>query len=369
MCRKLFLAVLAVGVITAPSFADAITVTTTSATVNDPATSGPGNAPVPGDTTRWFQGPVATAPYSNIITVSDSAVGVTYTNSFSPTTVTAGQDVRVVGAIPIGSFTQGTSSSNTTFGATPATTSPAAVHTVIAVLALDGSQLSSFGSGSLSAQFTKGTIQIYDHTGTFSGTTPSSWIDGTLLASYSLSYQVGPDAGTHLLGSPAVKQGPNGQQPPIVFIPDGGTASDAAGAQGTTNLLFTKTSTDTLIDTNVPIDPSLINLGTGLIATALTNLHDPNGVTGSDLDPVYSTLLPGLNFQDLSQPGGDYNPGSAPFANGDVFENNVHIDADPVYFTTPLVVPPVPEPATMLAWGLALGGLGVYRRIRKNRKA
>src|SRR5207248_8068952 len=73
-----------------------------------------------------------------------------------------------------------------------------------------GQQVATAGGFSIAAQFSKGVVKVYDlGVGTgFSSSQPSTWTPGTPLATYSLTFDVGPNKGVHQTVLPGPLTGP-----------------------------------------------------------------------------------------------------------------------------------------------------------------
>jgi hypothetical protein len=294
------------------------------------------------------QPPAAGAPIGNVFQFSGSG-GLSYTNPQD--TPALGVDVRAVGAIRVDNYTLGS-------GATNSVTVPG--HNVIAVYALQGTSRTP-AAGVFTADFTKGTVQIWDIGGTlFNARDPATWgvftPGATLKATYSLNTPNMNTAGDGITGA-------------NIFIP----ASQQNQASVNTDLT-THTSgnfqLNKLSDSLFTAPQPFTNAQVGLDELLTTNTNFFSAAQELQVNDIFDSLFTAGGF---AIPAGSFsrneafnpNPGGG-FANGDTIQAT-SFNAFPM---NPVPPPPpgVPEPASMLLWGAITAGMGVWGSARRLRK-
>jgi len=279
---------------------------------------------------------------------------ISYSNVFTAAAPPAGQaavgnKVNTIGYVVLSSATVG----NTT---TPFGTS----NRITAVYALQGT-ITNANPLSTTVRYDSGTVRVYDRgvTTGINNEMPSQWVTNIANLNQGVIATLGLD------GIPtAVLQGPpDGLLTESLVVVDPSAINSAkvnitAAVGNTADLLFNYLSGPFVTDFDV-VDPKNPQLFVRLNETLQSATFNPNQ---TDLNTIFNAFLPGKGpFSTIGTgTGSDFGPGG--LGNPDTTFAN-----DGGFAVPGATQVEIPEPASMLVWGLIAGGCGVYGGFRRFR--
>jgi len=309
-----------------------------------------------------------TGTTNNIIEV-DVSNGVSYNNSFSAGAAAPGDRIQTVG---VATFNLGLG--QPLQAPAPGTgVSPIPNHNIVGVFALTGTQQAT-PVGTLADQFRTGQLRLYDlGTNGISLANPATWVPNIailsqgLLQTYNLTFQVGPGAGVHqaVVAGPAAT-GQNVNQPGG-SLQDVGIANIGSPFNASGNVLFTNATpgagTFTVTNPAGFVDGLFVHVDQTSVSTAPFDLG--LGAAGvANLNLLSLGFGQGL-FADATLPGGTFNPQGPPFTNGDIAQLTSGKTYPVIIPLTTPTAPTIPEPASLIVWGLLAAGGSCYGSVRR----
>jgi PEP-CTERM motif len=320
----------------------------------------------------------AAAPISDIRILSGSgATGRIFTNQVSGATPFGlGSGIRTIAALAIGGATNGIQHTSVRF---------ANGDILVIVSAIEGSITTVSGSQQ-TATFTSGrAFAMRFAVGAFDSRNPASWAAGSVVAEYALKPQedvfsgspLGADVNysADLTNQSSVNSATNAQTQGVFLFREDSNLRQTPG----NNLLFnvdqsvipqgwvfhSESLVSDIDQTLLFTDLENFELGAnpgGLNAADLAMLNAVGGAAGfANLGGAGTGFATGLGGAGVADFNPQFPPGVGDTPTGDFFatygaDNYVAIQA-------------VPEPSSMLLLGIGAGGLGLYRRIRRTKKA
>jgi len=308
-----------------------------------------------------YAGPAAVP---NVVNVNAGVgAGLSYTvaekginGGFGP-----GNNVYATGAILLGGYKVDGSSNNNLKGGN-----------LVLTYSLQGQQVPPVGGAALTANFNKGVFAVYDiGANSLNTVNPATWTNGKLVYSSSLVSPTNVTQGAG--GDPGFAGQPLAGQNQASFFPASGVGSIGAllshtngNAANLLNQLFAPPQPfsgfqSEIQELNALATINYANLGGPGVPGPSNAALDANFLKVAGLDPsvLFNTLTPFTT--------NNYNPQSGANAglNGDTVQS-IGITNYPVF---PNATPGVPEPASMLLWGLGAVGIGAWVRRRRAMKA
>jgi hypothetical protein len=280
--------------------------------------------------------------------------GYEFANDITHTTPTVGDLVNIVVVDKITGYIQtGGTNQNPGFGA----------NNVLMVSALQA-QITSTGLGVINTKFLSSSIGFYLNTGGYNPQNPSTW--GASIAGV---FQT-PTAITSLVNPPTnVVPGPNGQGDLFLASQiNGSTVNTGANQQSESRILYGPL----ICGTPAFVVPDFVpgQSAFGQFVQTVEQLNSgtlPDLTTGTqqaDLNAIFTGLDPtaGSPFATFgSGTATDFTPDPLVATGDGEFTFGLNVDPGNVF---PLA-PPIPEPASMLLWGLVAAGSGLAGSVRR----